>query len=77
MIVAGGSDGVLRFWDMASGRPLWTMPAHKSHLIGLHFEGEYIVTRGFAGEISRWFLPKPEDVIKAYGARDARGIIQQ
>ena len=29
MIVAGGGDGLLRFWDAASGRPLWTMLAHK------------------------------------------------
>ena len=58
IIIAGGADGLLRFWDATNGRPIWTMPAHKSYLIGIHFEGDDIVTRGFAGEISRWTLPK-------------------
>ncbi len=59
MVVAGDADGLLRFWDTSNGRPLWTLPAHKSHLIGVHFEGNDIVTRGFTGEVSRWTLPKP------------------
>jgi hypothetical protein len=47
--VAGDTDGLLRFWDTANGRLLWTLPAHKSHLVGVHFEGNDLVTRGFAG----------------------------
>jgi WD40 repeat protein len=54
LIMAGGGDGVLRFWDPTSGRLLWALQAHKSHLIGIHVEGGDIVTRGFAGELSRW-----------------------
>jgi WD40 repeat protein len=65
MIVGGGGDGLLRFWDAVSGRPLWTMPAHKSHLVGIRMEGDDIVTRGFSGDISRWTLPKSEQVIEA------------
>jgi serine/threonine protein kinase/WD40 repeat protein len=64
-VMAGGADGLLRFWDQASGRPLWTLPAHKSMLIGIHMEGDDIVTRGFAGEVSRWRLPQPERVVQA------------
>jgi WD40 repeat protein len=67
MVVAGDADGLLRFWDAPSGRPLWRLPAHKSHVIGIHFEGDDIVTRGFTGEISRWTLPKPAAVIAACG----------
>jgi WD40 repeat protein len=63
-VVAGGSDGVLWFWD-AGGRPLWTLPTHTSRVIGIHFEGEDLVTRGFAGDVSRWSLPSPERVIEA------------
>jgi len=47
MLIGGGGDGQLRFWEAASGRPLWTMPAHRSHLIGVHIEGADIVIRGF------------------------------
>jgi WD40 repeat protein/serine/threonine protein kinase len=76
LVVAGGGDGLLRFWDAASGRPLWTLPAHKSYVIGVHFEGEDIVTRGFAGDLSRWALPKPGAVIEACGHRhEACGIV--
>jgi WD40 repeat protein len=64
MLIGGGGDGQLRFWEAASGLPLWTMPAHRSHLIGVHVEGADIVTRGFSGDIARWSLPKPAQVIE-------------
>jgi WD40 repeat protein/serine/threonine protein kinase len=64
MVVAGGGDGLLRFWDAASGRQLWKLQAHGSSVIGLHFEGDDLVTRGFAGDISRWRLPPPERVVE-------------
>jgi len=60
-VVAGGADGLLRFWD-AGGRLLWTLPAHNSMVIGVHLEGEDLVTRAFTGELSRWTLPKWEQV---------------
>jgi WD40 repeat protein len=65
MIIASGSDGQLWFWDLPTGRPLWKLQAHTSHAIGIHFEGSALVTRGFAGEVSRWALPCPELVIEA------------
>jgi WD40 repeat protein len=65
MIVGGGGDGLLRFWETASGRPLWTMPAHRSRLVGIRVENNDIVTRGSSGDISRWTLPQPEQVIEA------------
>jgi hypothetical protein len=65
MVIAGDADGVLRFWDAASTAKLWTLPAHKSAVVGVHLEGGDIVTRGFAGEISRWRLPRPEAAIAA------------
>lgn len=64
MVVAGDGDGLLRFWDVA-GHPLWKLQAHKSHTVGIHFEGDDIVTRGFGGDISRWALPRAESVIEA------------
>jgi WD40 repeat protein/serine/threonine protein kinase len=65
VVVAGGSDGLLRFWDASSGRLVWTLQAHKSYVIGVHYEGAEIVTRGFAGDVSRWKLPEPDNVITA------------
>jgi WD40 repeat protein/serine/threonine protein kinase len=77
LIVAGDADGVLRFWDPPSGRLLWKLQAHKSHLIGVHVENGAIVTRGFAGELSRWTLPKSEQIIEACGGRERCAIIQK
>jgi hypothetical protein len=65
MVIGGDADGVLRFWDAASTAKVWTLPAHKSAVVGVHVEGVDIVTRGFAGEISRWRLPRSEAVIAA------------
>jgi WD40 repeat protein len=53
LVIGGDDDGSLRFWDAASGAKLWTLPVHKSAVIGVHLEGVDIVTRGFAGEVSR------------------------
>ncbi|MGH9884308.1 MAG: WD40 repeat domain-containing protein [bacterium] len=64
VVVAGGSDGFLRFWDATSGRLLWTLQAHKSYVVGLHYEGNDLVTRGFAGDVTRWTLPEPDAVIE-------------
>jgi WD40 repeat protein/serine/threonine protein kinase len=65
LVVAGDADGLVRFWDAASGVRLWTLQAHKSAVIGVHVEDGDIVTRGFTGEISRWRLPRPDQVIGA------------
>jgi WD40 repeat protein len=69
MVVAGGSDGVLRFWDVSDGRLLWTLQAHRSYVIGVHYEGDALVTRGFAGDVSQWTLPPSDSVIGACHAR--------
>ena len=65
VVVAGGSDGFLRFWDASNGRLLWMLQAHKSYVVGVHYEGSDIVTRGFAGDVSRWTLPPSDRIIKA------------
>jgi len=64
MIVAGGGDGLIRFWNAATGRALWTIRAHSSYVVGLHFEGNDVVTRGFGGELARWALPNPQTIIE-------------
>jgi WD40 repeat protein len=64
MVVAGGGDGLLWFWDTTSGRLLWAMQAHRSQLVGIRIEGDDIVTRGLSGDILRWSLPDPEQVIE-------------
>ncbi len=64
MVIAGGSDGLLWFWDRATARPLWTLQAHRSYVVGIRLAGDEMVTRGFAGDVSRWALPKPEQAIE-------------
>jgi WD40 repeat protein len=68
VIVAAGSDGALWLWDIA-GRPLWTLQAHAARVIGVHFEGDDLVTHGFAGDVSRWALPPAQHVIEATSSK--------
>jgi WD40 repeat protein len=65
LIVAGGSDGFLRFWDTSNGRLLWMLQAHRSYVTGVHYEGDDLVTRGFAGDVARWTLPQSDRIIEA------------
>jgi WD40 repeat protein len=65
LVIGGDANGSLRFWDAASSAKLWTLPVHKSAVIGVHLDGADIVTRGFAGEVSRWTLPQSGVVIAA------------
>ena len=71
IVVAGGDDGMLRFWDADDGQLIWALRAHRSSVIGLHYEGDDLVTRGFSGEIARWQLPDPDRVIAACLGREA------
>jgi WD40 repeat protein len=64
-IIASDNDGLLWFWDLPTGQPLWKLQVLRSRAIGIHFEGSDLVTRGSAGEISRWVLPDPARVIEA------------
>jgi hypothetical protein len=65
MVIAGGSDGILWFWDRSTSRPVWRLQAHSSDVVGIHLEGEEMVTRGFAGDLARWAFPNPLKVIEA------------
>ena len=64
-VVAGGSDGLLKFWDAATGHLMWKLQAHTSYIVGVHYEGSDIVTRGIEGDVSRWTLPGSHEVIEA------------
>ncbi len=59
MVATVGGDGILRFWDASTGAALWALPAHKSAIVGVQFQGDDVVTRGITGEISRWQISKP------------------
>ncbi|HEX3482480.1 MAG TPA: protein kinase [Kofleriaceae bacterium] len=65
LVIGGDADGLLRFWDAETGAKLWTLKAHKSAVIRIHVQDGDLVTRGYAGEISRWQLPQPAQVIAA------------
>jgi WD40 repeat protein/serine/threonine protein kinase len=56
LVVTAGGDGMLGWWGASSGRLIWTLPAHKSPINGIHFEQGELITRGFAGDVSVWNL---------------------
>lgn len=70
-IVGAGGDGVLRFWDVVTGRALWAVQAHQGMAIGVWAGPGVVVTRGTGGEVSRWHLPEPASVIGAGKIRNA------
>jgi WD40 repeat protein/serine/threonine protein kinase len=74
-VIGGDADGLLRFWDAASGAKLWTMKAHKSAVIRVRVQDGDLVTRGYAGEISRWRLPNPAQVIATCSAHPPCAIV--
>jgi WD40 repeat protein len=78
VVVAGDADGLLHFWDRTSGRPLWALKTHRLPVVGVHFDGNDIVTRGFGGDVSRWTLPTPGAIIEECGhRREACGIVSE
>jgi WD40 repeat protein len=68
MVVAGGGDGLLRFWEAHSTKLLWTLPAHRVGLVGIHFDGSDVVTRGLGGDVSRWTVPEPRGIVELSAA---------
>jgi WD40 repeat protein len=58
MLVTGGGDGILRFWDLASGRKVWSLRAHRKTIVAMHFDGSDLLTRSREGELARWRLPQ-------------------
>jgi hypothetical protein len=75
LVMAGSADGLLQFWDRDGGRLLWTFRAHAAPIIGIHAEGNDIVTRGFTGELARWTLPVPGQVIDACSSQERCAIV--
>ncbi|HEX8106614.1 MAG TPA: protein kinase [Kofleriaceae bacterium] len=76
LVVASGADGLLRFWERNSGCLLWALPAHISQVYGVHADGADIVTRGITGELARWRLSSPEQVIQACGDHERCAIVE-
>ena len=74
-VMASGTDGLLQFWDQDSERLLWMLHAHAAPIVGLHVEGDNIVTRGITGELARWSVPKPQQVIDACSGQERCGIL--
>ncbi|HEX7842920.1 MAG TPA: hypothetical protein VF469_35850 [Kofleriaceae bacterium] len=68
MVVAGGGDGLVRYWDATTARQLWMMPAHRSAVIGIHFDGGDLVTRGNGGDVSRWTVPEAQGIVELSAA---------
>jgi WD40 repeat protein len=55
-LVSSGQDGTVRFWDVATGRPLRTLAAHPTEVnrAGFAPDGLTVATAGDDGEIRLW-----------------------
>jgi WD40 repeat protein len=68
LVVAGGGDGLVRYWDATTARQLWTMQAHRSAVIGIHFDSGDLVTRGDGGDVARWTVPEAQGTVEPSAA---------
>jgi hypothetical protein len=41
------------------------LQAHRTYIVGVHYEGDDLITRSFAGDVARWALPSPDRVIES------------
>ena len=57
VLATAAGNGAIQFWDMASGRLIWVLHAHRSFVNGVHFAGSDLISRGYDGDIARWSLP--------------------
>ena len=57
LLATAAGDGAIQFWDMASGRLIWMLHAHRSFVNGVHFAGPDLISRGYEGDLARWSLP--------------------
>lgn len=56
-VAAGdGSGGDVRIWDVATGRPRWSLKGHAGPVYGLDYsrDGKSLVTGGFDGTVRVW-----------------------
>ena len=63
LVVGLGGDGALRFWDN-SGRQVWKLATSRRYT-GVSATPWGIVARSVGGEVSRWVLPKSNELVDA------------
>lgn len=63
-LAMGNNNGTVKFWDIAAGKVLWTIPAHKTPIWGLALspKGDYLATGSDDGQAILWDLKTQEPV---------------
>ncbi|MBC7977817.1 MAG: protein kinase [Myxococcales bacterium] len=77
ILATAAGDGAIRFWDMASGRLVWVLHAHRSFVNGVHVSGTDLVSRGYDGDLARWALPSLPVASSSAFARIVRCLPRQ
>lgn len=65
-VAAGGTDSLVRVWDVASGELLARLEGHEFGIRDLDFDptGEYIVSGGLRGEVIVWDWDAPDPLLR-------------
>src|SRR5262249_24533792 len=60
-LASAGSDHLIRVWNRATGRNLWTLRGHRNKVIALAWEpnGRRLASGGMDGLVKVWPLPVP------------------
>jgi eukaryotic-like serine/threonine-protein kinase len=63
-LAMGNDDGTVKFWDIAAGKVLWTLPAHKAPVwtLALSPKEDYLATGSDDGNATIWNLKTQKQV---------------
>ena len=56
--VAGGQDGLIRLWELTSGKRLWTFSGHAAAVTALRFSpnDEFFLSGDSSGKLKFWAM---------------------
>lgn len=61
MLVSGSSDGTIKVWNLKTRQVMQTLRGHTESVLGLHFEGKYIVSCSRDATARVWELQDDDD----------------
>ena len=65
VIASGGGDGLVKFWDVATGQELFTLTGHRQYVTTLAFsaDGKQLASAGWDGKVRVWDIQSHDLVL--------------
>jgi WD40 repeat protein len=62
LVVGGGGDGMLRWWEAATGRQLWSIQVSHGAIVWIRIQDGDVLVQGAGGDVSRWRIPSADKI---------------